>query len=223
MKKNHLTIIFMKDTRKPITFEVSIKLIILLVVLFVGSASTYAFFIREYYTLNQDNEKLELIIRSLKTETARLQNTIARLKDEDSSGSGTVDADEKEQPEDEIIIPGEDILSIENLNLYLNARDSKADFHFILHKNAEDDDIVRGYLFLALKDSNTGEKFSSFPNVEYKDGQPVNFRQGDRYAIRRFKEYKGILPLTGREDLMEVLVYSDLGDLLLRFRRRFQN
>lgn len=213
----------MKDTRKPITFEVSIKLVILLVVLFVGSASTYAFFIRGYYMLYQDNEKLELIIRSLKTETARLQNTISRLKAEDSAGPGLAGVEDKDQHRDETTIPGEDILSIENLSLDLSASEKKADYYFILHKNAEDEDIVRGYLFLALKDSNTGEKLSSFPNVEFNDGQPVNFRQGDRYAIRRFKEYKGTLPLNGREDLMEVLVYSDLGDLLLRFRRRFQN
>ena len=51
MKKNHLTIIFMKDTNRPLTYEISIKLIIFLLVLFVGSASTYAFFIKGYFSL----------------------------------------------------------------------------------------------------------------------------------------------------------------------------
>ena len=61
MKKNHLTIIFMKDTNKPLTFELSIKLIVFLVVLVISCVSTYAFFIQGYYSLYRDNEKLEII------------------------------------------------------------------------------------------------------------------------------------------------------------------
>ena len=210
----------MKDTKRPITFEVSVKLVIFLVVLFLGSASTYAFFIRGYYSLYQDNEKLELIIRSLKTDIGRLQNTITRIKTEESGAKLSV-AQEMEQVQDETTVTGEEIITIENLNLV--EQGELAEFYFILHKNTEDEDPVRGYLFIAFKKSGTGEKTASFPDAEYRDGKPVNFRLGDRYAIKRFKEYKGTLPIVGRPDQLEVLVYTDMGDLLLRFRRRIMN
>ena len=79
MKKNHLTIIFMKDTNRPLTYQISVKLLIFVVIVMVGIASTYAFFIRGYYSLYRDNRQLEQIIHNLKTEMGGLQGTINRL------------------------------------------------------------------------------------------------------------------------------------------------
>ncbi|MCE5271590.1 hypothetical protein LLH00_09950 [bacterium] len=224
MKKNHLTIIFMKDTRQPVTLEVSIKLLILIVVLLLGSASTYAFFIRGYLTLNSDNQKLELIIRSLKTDIGRLQNTINRMNTEDETASSaqSAAAQTQEAPPDENVAATPENIAVENLNLNYDSVAGQADYYFILHKIAEDEEVMRGYLFLALKDSKTGEIRASFPEAEYRTGKPVDYRRGDRFAIRRFKEYKGVLQFANPPDILEVKVYSDTGDLLLNFRRRIQ-
>lgn len=150
----------MKDTKRPITFEVSVKLVIFLVVLFLGSASTYAFFIRGYYSLYQDNEKLELIIRSLKTDIGRLQNTITRIKTEESGAKLSV-AQEMQQVQDKTTVTGEENITIENLNLV--EQGELAEYYFILHKNTEDEDPVRGYLFVAFTKSGTGRKQPLFP------------------------------------------------------------
>ncbi len=229
MKKNHLTIIFMKDTRQPVTLEVSIKLLILIVVLLLGSASTYAFFIRGYLTLNSDNQKLELIIRSLKTDIGRLQSTINRMKTEDDQTASSVQPapsaampESQEVQSDENVTSAPESIAIENLNLNYDSVTGQADYYFILHKIAEDEEVARGYLFLALKDSKTGEVRASFPDTEYRTGKPVDFHRGDRFAIRRFKEYKGVLQFSNPPDILEVKVYSDMGDLLLNFRRRIQ-
>ena len=212
----------MKDTRKPVTVEVSIKLLILAVVLLLGSASTYAFFIRGYLSLNHDNQKLELIIRSLKTDIGRLQNTINRLKSEETGEISAPVVDMEENQPDENVAVAPETIAVENLNLNYDTLSGQADYYFILHKISESEDIARGYLFLALKDSKTGEMRASFPAADYRGGKPIDFHKGDRYAIRRFKEYKGVLKYSSRPDILEVLVYSDMGDLLLNFRRRIQ-
>jgi len=223
VKKNHLTIIFMKDTRKPVTVEVSIKLLITVVAFILVSASTYAFFIRGYLSLNNDNQKLELIIRSLKTDIGRLQNTINRLKSEEQPGvtNGPV-ADLEENQQDENVAVAQESIAVENLNLNNDTLSGQADYYFILHKISENEDVARGYLFLVLKDSKTGEMKGSFPPTDYRGGKPVDFHRGDRFAIRRFKEYKGVLKYSSRPDILEVLVYSEMGELLLNFRRKIQ-
>jgi hypothetical protein len=221
VKKNHLTIIFMKDTRRPLTFEVSIKLIIFLVVFVVASASTYAFFIRGYYSLYRDNGKLEQIIRSLKTEIGRLQNTINRIRTQDSTGNIQGQISELAEM-DENTVTGNEKVSIENLNLETNRSDGKFEYYFILHNNTENEQVIRGYLFLSLLNSVTKQKLTSYPEVEFRNGEPVNFRLGDRYAIKRFKEYRGQFNLQDQADSFEILVYSDLGDIMLRYRKRIQ-
>lgn len=212
----------MKDTRKPVTVEVSIKLLIVVVAFILVSASTYAFFIRGYLNLNNDNQKLELIIRSLKTDIGRLQNTINRLKTEEPAGTNAPVPDIEENQQDENVAVAQESIAVENLNLNNDTLTGQADYYFILHKISENEDIARGYLFLALKDSKTGEMRGSFPQADYRGGKPVDYHRGDRFAIRRFKEYKGVLKYSSRPDILEVLVYSDTGELLLNFRRRIQ-
>ena len=218
MKKNHLTIIFMKDTNRPLTYEISIKLIIFLLVLFVGSASTYAFFIKGYFSLYRDSQKLEQIIHSLKTEIGTLQSTINKLHQESSA---------KEPESDEPVLTGldqdtlksADVVSIQELRLKVDQDAAKLSFSFLLDKIVDDGQLIRGYVFVGLKNSGKNQKLTSFPEANFSEGQPVDYRLGDRFAIRRFKGYRGELKLVDQADTFEILVYSDVGKLLSRLRK----
>lgn len=218
MKKNHLTIIFMKDTNRPLTYEISIRLIIFLLVLFVGGVSTYAFFIKGYYSLYQNNQKLEQIIRSLKTEIGTFQSTINLLNKERLA---------KEVEGEEPVLTGLDqdtlksanIVAIQELKLITYQDAAKLSFSFILDKIVDDGQMIRGYVFVVLKNSATDQKLASFPKVNFSQGRPVDYRLGDRFAIRRFKGYRGELKLVKEADTFQILVYSDVGKLLSRLRK----
>lgn len=218
MKKNHLTIIFMKDTNRPLTYEVSIRLIIFLLVLFVGGASTYAFFIKGYYSLYQDNQKLEQIIRSLKTEIGTFQSTINLLNKERLA---------KEVEGEEPVLTGLDqdtlksanIVAIQELKLITYQDAAKLSFSFILDKIVDDGQMIRGYVFVVLKNSATDQKLASFPKANFSEGRPVDYRLGDRFAIRRFKGYRGELKLVKEADTFQILVYSDVGKLFSRLKK----
>jgi len=55
--------------------------------------------------------------------------------------------------------------------------------------------------------------------VNFSQGRPVDYRLGDRFAIRRFKGYRGELKLVKEADTFQILVYSDVGKLLSRLRK----
>ncbi len=227
MKKNHLTVIFMKDTNQPQTYQISVRLLIMAVVLVVGIASTYAFFIRGYYSLYRDNKQLEEILRTLKTDMGTLQTTISHLREQQAEPDQTAvvqpeTATEQDQPA-ALAVPGEPVremtgeVAITQLALKTDRSTRSLNFSFVLDNTTEDGSLLRGYLFVVLK-RQTNDKLSSFPEVVFKDGLPADYHQGDRYAIRRFKGYRGALEYTPDARILEILVYSDTGKLIVHVK-----
>lgn len=220
MKKNHLTVIFMKDTNRPVIYVISIRLLIILVILFVGGVSTYAFFIKGYFSLFQDNQQLEEIIRSLKTEIGTMQSSINTLRTQPATpGKSEEEAVEKPvvagiQP----VIEGNEMVAIQELSCERKTGTENLEFSFVLDNATADERMLRGYLFVVLRNIQ-GQKISSFPEVRIQEGLPVDYRQGDRYAIRRFKGYRGELKLGGTAGQFEILVYSDTGEIIARVKR----
>jgi hypothetical protein len=218
VRKNHLTVIFMKDTNRPITYVISIRLLIILVILLVGGASTYAFFIKGYFSLFQDNQQLEEIIRSLRTEIGTLQGSINTIRKQQTT---TVKSEETENPaaaSNEPLVEKNDMVAIQELVFERKASKESLEFSFVLDNATADERMLRGYLFVVLRD-NQGKKISSFPEVGIKEGLPVDYHQGDRYAIRRFKGYRGELKLGDTAGQFEILVYSDTGEILVRVKK----
>lgn len=208
----------MKDTNRPLTYEISIRLIIFLLVLFVGSASTYAFFIKGYYSLYKDNQKLEQIIRSLKTEIGALQSTINRFNNEKTAKEVEV-VEPALTGLDQDTLKSSSLVAIQELKLKTDLDADNLSFSFILDKKVDDGQMIRGYVFVVLKNSRTNQKLTSFPEVNFSDDKPIAYRLGDRFAIRRFKGYRGELKLLKKADTFEILIYSDVGELLSQLRR----
>jgi len=229
VKRNHLTVIFMKDTNQPLTYQISVKLLILVVVLLVGIASTYAFFIRGYYTLYRDNVQLEEILRTLKTDMGNLQTTLSGLNEQQTDpiqpavkqAGNTAEQETSTAQVDSIRIkPDRNMtgsVEIDQLALKADNATRGLNFSFILDNTTEEGSLLRGYLFVVLKSQNNF-KLSSFPEVAFTSGLPTDYHQGDRYAIRRFKGYRGQLEYTPEARFLEILVYSDTGKLIAHIK-----
>ncbi|MBW7996269.1 MAG: hypothetical protein FVQ81_06825 [Candidatus Glassbacteria bacterium] len=221
MKKNSLTVIFMKDTNRPLTYQISVKLLIFVVVLLAGIASTYAFFIKGYYSLYKDNQQLETIIRSLKTETGSLQSTLDRLLVTQAKTDEDLAVTEEVPPQasvlSEAVFESTGMVAIEGLKIGSDRSAGSLSFTFDLRNTTGTGILLRGYLFVVLKTQNN-KIISSFPEVGFKEGFPVDYHQGDLYAIRRFKGYRGELKLSLEAGILEILVYSDTGKLIAHVR-----
>ncbi len=230
VKKNHLTIIFMRDTNRPKTLELPVKLIALLVSVLVVSIGSYAFFMQGYYTLQQDNSHLETLVRSLKIEVGKLQNTIVKLSIRDSlaetESTGVAPAGSV-LPEPGPVAPqpvanqpvANQPVEVGGLNLSLNRQQEVLTYSFLLEKVVEEPYTIRGYVFVALKNSRRRQVLHSYPEAAFHEGLPDNYRLGDRFNIKRFKEYEGKLRYSADADSLEVLVYSEMGQLLVRTSR----
>lgn len=210
----------MKDTNRPVTYVISIKLLIVLVILIVGGASTYAFFIKGYFSLYSDNQKLENIIRSLKTEVSTFQTTIGALKRQQTT---TARKDETEEEKPVVagiqpIVKDNGMVEIQNFSLERQAELDILSFTFFLFNVTEDGKMLRGYLFAILKNGQ-GRRIDTFPpEVGISDGAPADYRQGDKYAIRRFKKYGGEMKWTTDARFFDIYVYSDVGELIAQVR-----
>jgi len=217
VKKNHLTIIFMKDTNRPLTLEISIKLIIVGIAAFLFLVTTYIFFIRGFHSLNLDNEELEVKIRSLNYQISKLKSDISKLSREGGptirsmnlSGTAIVLQDS---------LPEKKEVAVRDLKLEANPIEGKLSFLFVLDNTTDDNRMVRGYVFVVLKNIENQKYYKSYPVTEFKEGRPLNYSLGDPYAVKRFKQYRGVLELEEEADLLEILVYSEIGELLFRVR-----
>ena len=66
----------MRDTNRPLTFELSIKLIILFVIVLIGFGFTYTYFLSGYRSLKSNNIELEAKVRALKYKISQLEGEI---------------------------------------------------------------------------------------------------------------------------------------------------
>ncbi|MEA2063741.1 MAG: hypothetical protein U9P14_08595 [Gemmatimonadota bacterium] len=222
MKKNRLTIIFVKDTSRPFTLEISIKLIIFMVVLFIGFCATYFFFVRGYRSLNVNNVELEAKIHSLKYKISNLESEAGRLVKKK-----TQTMQEIEQAPEEVITAEavEEVKKTEKdvavLDLEVNARlpGRKLRYSFLLSNRTEDNRTRRGYTFMVLRKTKGRQAIRSYPTVELKDGLPTDYHLGIPFAIKRFKKYSETVDMLEGADILEVLVFSDTGELMLRIKR----
>ena len=218
MKKNSLTVIFMRDTNRPLTFELSIKLIILLVIVLIGFGFTYAYFLGGYRSLKSNNIELEAKVRALKYKISQLEGEIGRLSTHKNTRI------EQSQPETEKTVsevPPAPIklVDIENLSLRTQPNSGRLEYIFNLINTTDDEQMVRGYVFIVLRNKNNPQYYRSDPSCSFENDKPVNFRLGDPYAIKRFKEYRGVLTLDEQSNVIEILVYSEDGDIILTERK----
>jgi hypothetical protein len=89
---------------------------------------------------------------------------------------------------------------------------------FKLSNTQPDENTVGGYVhIIAESESNDRRKLWSYPKETLKDGLPSNFRRGELFYIKRFKQIIGKIDL-GSDQIkptsIKVLVYSQPGTLI---------
>ena len=90
---------------------------------------------------------------------------------------------------------------------------------FNIINTQETDEPISGHIFVLaqLKGSDHSEVLVC-PNSPLKDGIPVNYRQGQRFVIQRFKSVKSQYTLSNPLNealILKILVYDDKGTLIL--------
>jgi len=110
------------------------------------------------------------------------------------------------------------LVDIEDLKVKRDRSNISADFK-IVNKQSENEPIG-GYVFIIARIKDVKElEASSYPSSPFKDGQPVNYKNGLRFFIQRFKTISSTFTLSKSIDkpiILEILVYDRDGKLILK-------
>jgi len=225
--KERLIIMIFKEVGKVRRFTVSSRLILCGVALFLLYIVVTIYFTNKYlayfYIYKTDkiqaDEIAELRAKNIKKdrELERSKLHIALLDDYIKEG--------KEQSPEPMTTTGDytesslpKLVSVEELKVRRDR--STINIAFRIVNKQSDDEPIGGYIFIltSIKDSDRSEVWV-YPSSPLKNGLPVNYRQGKRFLIQRFKsissEYR-LGKLTDKPLILEILVYNRDGELILK-------
>ncbi|MBN1278110.1 MAG: hypothetical protein JXA35_11540 [Deltaproteobacteria bacterium] len=178
---------------------------------------------KELYRTNQHLAFLKDYINKIESgETANLEPPeIKREKPEAEipepyPGSGEVDevTVERETVHSE---PEKDAVDIKDFNFKQEGAELTVDFRLI--NTGQSKDAVSGYVhIIAVDDKEDSQQFWASPKVLMQEGVPVNYKQGQLFVIKYFKEIRGRYLFETADvspSFIKVLVYNRSGDLIL--------
>jgi len=221
--KERLTVMIFKSVGKVRTFKISSHFILWVSLFFVFYIVVTIFLTNafiNYYRQNRilADENAELRAMLIKTKKsleeskqhiALLDDYITQKKDQNPRSLVTVDHAESSLTT---------LVDIDELKIERNQSTINVDFR-IINKQLNEEPIG-GYIFVfaRIKDSDKSEVWV-YPNSQLKDGLPVNYRNGQRFFIQRFKSISSTYTLSksiNRPLIFEIFVYDRNGTLILR-------
>ncbi len=109
-------------------------------------------------------------------------------------------------------------VAVEQFRMRYHPEDTSYHFQFVLRASALKRGKASGYIFIMLRSSRPGyENGQAYPSIGLKDRRPVNFKDGEHFAISRQKTIQGAIkkiPGPNIYETADVLIYSDDGMLL---------
>jgi hypothetical protein len=221
--KERLTVMIFKSVGKVRTFKISFHFLLWVSLFFVFYIVATIFLTNlfiNYYRQNRiladENAELRAMLIKTKKSLEESKQHIALLDDyitekKDQSPRSLVTGDHAESSLTTLV-------DIDELKIERNKSTINVDFR-IINKQL-DDEPIGGYIFVfaRIKDSDKSEVWV-YPNSQLKDGLPVNYRNGQRFFIQRFKSISSKYTLSksiNRPLIFEIFVYDRNGTLILR-------
>ena len=218
MNRNTITIVMVSEKREPLTVEVSVKEITLLLVILLSLAGAAVYSVVNFNTLRSDHQQLAASAQILREQLASREARVDSLQKqvEQRRGALLMIGENSDTVE---VSPGSysDNVTIEELQV-MPSNDSLL-VSFRLVNNIESEQSANGYLVvLAEHDSGLLERYGTFPDIDVLPGNALSFTSGDSYSIKRFKQVEAAIMLGDRPskyNRLKVLVFDRQGELLL--------
>jgi hypothetical protein len=116
--------------------------------------------------------------------------------------------------------PSQPPIDVEKLSMVPDEGTDKVSFQFVLNNIDPKNKTISGYLFIVLTNNSTNPpRLAAHPEVELKDGLPVDYKKGTLFSIRHGKTVKGqIEHLDKALDYQHawILAFSEGGELLMK-------
>ena len=204
------------------TGNVSSRLLLVTALFFVCYIVASLYLICEYFALQRARENQEAGTAELtETLTAR-QKSLERAEQQ----IALLDAYIRERHEQSIESASggsdrqptfPDLIDIAQIKVERENRALMVTFNII--NTRETNEAIRGHIFvLARLKASDHSEILVYPNVPLKDGLPVNYQQGQRFVIQRFKSVKSKYTFSNPLNeplILKILIYDDEGTLIL--------
>jgi len=221
--KERLTVMIFKSVGKVRTFKISAHFILWVSLFFVFYIVATIFLTNvfiNYYRQNRiladENAELRAMLIKTKKSLEESKQHIALLDDyitqkKDQSPRSLVTVDHAESS----------LMTLVDIDeLKIERDESTINVNFRIINKQLNEEPIGGYIFVfaRIKDSDKSEVWV-YPNSQLKDGLPVNYRNGQRFFIQRFKSISTKYTLSksvNRPLIFEIFVYDRNGTLILR-------
>ncbi|MEA2063775.1 MAG: hypothetical protein U9P14_08775 [Gemmatimonadota bacterium] len=221
MKRNSITLVLIGNSREPLTMEISVKEAILIVTLLLALIGTSIYSLANLKELKAGQNQLSFANQELKAELAVREKRIIELGDNLQKQKDMVLMVEgQDTTEVSFSTPGRDI---KIADLEISPLDRGIQLEFRMVNNRSTGGLLSGYL-MVIVEHNSGDynKSGTFPEFEHTSGLPIDFREGDTYAIRKFKTLSEKIALKDTPDMyncLKFLVFSEKGEIILYDQR----
>ena len=217
MKRDSITIVLVSESREPLTLELSLKemfLIALLMILLLG-ASIYS--LVNFKDLKSEQSRLTNTIQSLNAELADREERIKTLSEKIDAQKNLILVVDRQDTTAASPSLANDEIKIEDLKIESHDKGLSLDFRLL--NSSQEKELISGYLMIIVEHQ-SGEygKFGTFPDFPLASGQPINYQDGDTYAIRNFKRVRAQILLAEEPEKyrsMKFIVFSDEGEILM--------
>ena len=224
MKHNSITIVLVSKSREPLTMEFSVKEMILtctLLLLLLG-ASIYSLI--NYKNLRTHNYRLNTTTRSLKAGLREREDLISELTRKFEEQKNLIMIVDRQDTA--MVFPGTVNGEIRIEGLKVEALEQGLSLYFRLLNTSPKEKILSGYLMVIVEHrSGDYDKFGTFPEFTLTSGQPIDYLEGDTYAIRNFKRVTARIPLSEEPEKyasIKFLIFNESGEILLYDKRALQ-
>ena len=217
-----LTIMVVKRSGMVWTGKVSFRLLLAATVFFVCYIIGALFLTHEYFDLYRAGREKAAERAELTEALATTQKSLERAEQQiallsayirekrEQSIESAAESNEHEPAFPDLIDIGQVKVARENSRLVVT---------FKIINTRETDEQISGHIFVLARLKGTDHsEVLVYPNSPLKDGLPVNYRQGQRFVIQRFKLVESKYTLSNPLKaplILKILVYDDEGTLIL--------
>jgi len=221
--KERLTVMIFKNVGKVRTFKISAHFLLWASLFFVTYIVATIFLTNlfmDYYRQNRiladENAEIRAMLIKTKKSLEESKQHSALLEDYITEKKGQSPGPLSTENNAELSLTT--LVDIDELKIERNKSTINVDFR-IINKQL-DEKPIGGYIFVLarIKDSDKSEVWV-YPNSPLKDGIPINYRNGQRFFIQRFRLISSKYTLSksiNRPLIFEIFVYDRDGTLILR-------
>lgn len=225
MRRESITIVLVPENREPMTIELSFRELLLALVLLLSLAGAATWSVINYRRMLAEYDSLQGTVERLESELASSEQRVAEIKGKLESQQGMIAVGDSSQ--NAVALPagtGDGSVRIEQFAVQAAGRTLEVRFNLL--NGAAQDRLLSGYLMiLAEHESGDFGQFGKYPPFELGADQPLDYRLGDSYAIRRFKHVEARIQLPddpARYPRLRILVFGEDGRIILYDRKQLE-